>query len=59
MYSTLYYKLKPEALPPPLLEIYRVKKFYAISPMFCYIFSLTHHFLSYFLSSATPLENKK
>ena len=27
--------------------------------MFCYIFSLTHHFLSYFLSSATLLENKK
>ena len=26
--------------------------------MFCYIFSLTHHFLSYFLSSATPLEKK-
>ena len=24
--------------------------------MFCYIFSLTHHFLSYFLSSATPLK---
>ena len=27
--------------------------------MFCPIFSLTHHFLSYFLSSATPPENKK
>ena len=28
--------------------------------MFCYIFSLTHHFLSYFLSSCShPLENKK
>ena len=34
------------------------RKFEPISPIYCYIFSLTHNFLSYFLSSV-PLEKKK
>ena len=34
-------------------------KFYANSPIFCYLSSSTHHFLSYFLSSALLKKEKK